>query len=179
MSKLSMAGRLLAAILCSLMLLAVACHTLNDSRIPAMPVNLNLSDRGMWSAYGVAGFGDFNYFVFQSSSPRQPSGFPYVDTSATGFGGVLLISGVDPFTGDAGVPLAYDLSCPVEKSPVIRVAIDPVSLEAVCPVCDSHYNVSSGAGAPTEGEAVALHYGLKRYYCHPTSLGGYLINDRQ
>lgn len=161
-----------------LLICLAGCHSINDSRIPAMPVNINLSDRGIWASYGVSGFGEFTYFVFQSGSAREPAGFPYVETSATGYGGVLLIEGVDPFTGDAGVPLAYDLSCPVEKSPTIRVAVDPQDFEAICPVCDSHYNVTTGAGAPTAGEAVGLHYGLKRYYCHPASLGGYIINDR-
>lgn len=170
------AGSLIAVIM---LLSAGGCRSINDSRIPAMPVNINLSDRGMWTAYGVSGFGDFDYFVFRSGSAREPSGFPYVDTSATGFGGVLLIEGIDPFSGESGSPMAYDLSCPVEKSPTIRVRIDGQNYEAVCPVCDSHYNVTTGAGAPTAGEALTLHYGLKRYYCHPTSSGGYIINDRQ
>lgn len=155
------------------------CETVNDTRIPAMPVNINLADNGMWTAYGVSGFGDFQYFIFSSGSPREPVGFPYTDRSATGFGGVLLIEGVDPFNSQAGVPLAYDLSCPVEKSPTIRVAIDPSNYEAVCPVCDSHYNVTTAAGAPVSGEAVTLKYGLKRYSCFPASTGGYIITDRK
>lgn len=162
-----------------LAVVAMGCHSVDDTRIPAAPVNINLSDAGMWSTYGVSGVGSYNYFIFQSGTPRQPSGFPYVDTSATGYGGVLLIEGFDPFSGDAGVPLAYDLSCPVEKSPEIRVKIESENYEAVCPVCDSHYNVLTGAGAPTAGEALTLHYGLKRYYCIPTSSGGYIISDNR
>lgn len=182
-SKIDFLSRRRAITKYSLLLLVLpmlgGCESINDSRIPAMPVMINLSDRGMWNAYGVSGFGDFNYFVFQSGSPREPAGFPYTETSATGYGGVLLIEGVDPFSTEAGVPVAFDLSCPVEKSPVIRVAVNPSNYEAICPVCDSHYNVTTGAGAPVSGEAVTLHYGLKRYYCHPTTLGGYIITNTQ
>lgn len=175
--RLRISGRL--ALLSLILLTLAACDTVDDSRIPSMPVNINLSDPGMWNTYGVAGFGDFNYFVFQPDSPREPSGFPYNDMSATGFGGVLLIEGMDPFMLETSMPLAYDLSCPVEKSRTIRVVIDPRTYEAVCPVCDSHYDVTMGAGAPTAGPAVAYKYGLRRYYCHRTNTNGYLINDRQ
>lgn len=162
------------------MVIVGGCDTVDDSRIPAMPVNINLSDPGMWNAYGVSGFGDFNYFVFQEGSPREPSGFPYTDISATGYGGVLLIEGMDPFQLETSMPLAYDLSCPVEKSRTIRVRIDPATYEAVCPVCDSHYDVTMAAGAPTSGPALTgeRKYGLKRYYCHRTTTNGYIINDR-
>lgn len=144
-----------------------------------MAVSINLSDPGVWATYGVAGFGSFNYFILQSNSPISPSGFTYLSNSATGFGGVLLIEGMDPFTAQTGVPLAYDLACPVEKQPTIRVAITGENYEAVCPVCDSHYDVTMGAGAPTAGPALTGEhkYGLRRYYCHPTSSGGYIIND--
>ena len=161
------------------LLITAACDTVDDDRIPGMPVNMNLSDPGMWNTYGVAGFGDFSYFVFMDGSPREPSGFPYTDMSATGFGGVLLIGGMDPFEMQTGVPLAYDLSCPVERTRTIRVRIDPATFEAVCPVCDSHYDVTMAGGAPVAGPALTgTHkYGLKRYYCHPASTGGYIINN--
>ncbi|MDE6811945.1 MAG: hypothetical protein K2J15_06285 [Muribaculaceae bacterium] len=158
---------------------AAGCDTVEDDRIPNMPVNINLSDPGMWNTYGVSGFGDFSYFVFMDGSAREPSGFPYTDISATGFGGVLLIEGMDPFEMQTGVPLAYDLSCPVERSRTIRVRIDPADFEAVCPVCDSHYDVTMAGGAPVAGPALtgSHKYGLKRYYCHPASTGGYIINS--
>ena len=75
--------------------------------------------------------------------------------------------------------MAYDLSCPVERSRTIRVRIDPADFEAVCPVCDSHYDVTMAGGAPVAGPALtgSHKYGLKRYYCHPASTGGYIINS--
>lgn len=175
-----MSGRRLPALAAAAALLLLGgCETVNDTRIPAMPVYIDLSNQGMWNSYGVSGFGSFRYFVCQTGSAIEPAGFPYKDGAATGYGGVLLIEGMDPFELQTSMPLGYDLSCPVEKSPTIRVAIDPKTFEAVCPVCESHYDVTMGAGAPTAGPALTgeRQYGLRRYAVHPTTLGGYIIND--
>lgn len=172
-------GAVRLLMLTAILLCAGACETVDDSRIPSYPVHIDLSDRGMWTAYGVSGFGSFNYFVCRTGAPVSPAGFPYKDGAATGYGGVLLIEGMDPFALDTSVPLAYDMSCPVERSQNVTVAIDPETFEAVCPECGSHYDVTMGAGAPTSGPALtgARQYGLRRYVCHATTLGGYIIND--
>lgn len=156
-----------------------ACHSVDDTRIPAMPVYIDLSNQGLWNSYGVSGFGDYRYFVMQQGYPFEPAGFPYNARSATGFGGVLLIEGMDPFSQQTSFPMAYDLSCPVEKSPAVKVAVDPRNYEAVCPVCGSRYDVTMGAGAPVAGPALdgSRKYGLRRYTCNPTSLGGYYIQQ--
>lgn len=153
-------------------LLASACHQLNDERIPSMAVNIDLSNQGIWNTYGVHGYGQYNYFIY-TSSMRLPPGFSYVFGSATGYGGVLLISG-QGFSGDV-TPLAFDLSCPVERMPDIRVYVDNNSLEAVCPDCGSHYNVVEANGAPVKGPALSMHYALTPYNCYPTKNGGYII----
>lgn len=170
----------LAAVLAAMMApVLTGCETVDDSRIPSWPVHIDLSNQGMWNSYGVSGFGSWRYFVCQTGSAVEPAGFPYKDGAATGYGGVLLIEGMDPFELQTSMPLAYDLSCPVEKSQTIRVAIDPETFEAVCPVCRSRYDVTMGAGAPIAGEALSgeRQYGLRRYAVHPTTLGGYIIND--
>lgn len=151
-----------------------SCHKVDDDRIPAMPVSINLSDPGLWNTYGVAGFGLYRYFV---PSLRQPAGFSYTTSTATGYGGVLLIMGMNPFTADTNVPLAYDLACPVECDPSVRVAIDNTSFEAICPKCGSHYDVTMQGGSPVSGPASEgkYKYGLTRYQCMPTTLGGYMI----
>ncbi len=139
-----------------------------------MPVNINLSDAGMWNTYGVAGFGVCRYFVHTLG---EPSGFPYQVTSATGFGGVLLIGGMDPFTGDTEIPLAYDMSCPVECRSDVRVRVDESTMHAVCGVCGSVYDVTMRGGAPVSGTAAERKpkLGLTRYRCYKTITGGYLI----
>lgn len=151
-----------------------SCHNVDDDRIPAMPVNINLSDPGLWNTYGVAGFGLCRYFI-----PRlgQPAGFSYTVSTATGFGGVLLIMGMNPFSAETNVPLAYDLACPVECDPSVIVSVDSSTFEAICPKCGSHYDVTMQGGSPVSGPAFdGKHkYGLTRYQCFPTSMGGYMI----
>lgn len=167
-------GRLSSVLLLMIICLSVSsCHQLNDERIPLMAVNIDLSNQGLWNTYGVHAYGQYNYFIF-TTSMRQPAGFSYSYNSATGYGGVLLIGGQNVYTGDMA-PLAYDLSCPVERLPEVRVFIDNNSLEAVCPDCGSHYNVVEANGAPLSGPAQSMHYALTPYECYSTISGGYII----
>lgn len=161
-----------------ILIITGSCDSVNDDRIPRLAVNIVLSDAGMWNTYGVAGFGSSRRFIL-SGAIREPSGFPYNTRSATGYGGVLLVSGMDAFTNETGVALAYDLACPVECKPDIRVHVDPERYEAVCDVCGSHYDVTMGAGAPLSGPAAAgdRKYALRRYQCLPTQTGGYVITN--
>lgn len=152
-----------------------ACGSDTPSRFPAMPVAINLADPGLWNAYGVSALGQNRSFI---KAQRQPSGFAYTDATYTGFGGVLLICGIDGLTGQTSVPLAYDLSCPVECKADVRVAVDPATFDAICPKCGSHYNVYDAAGATVSGQAAAEGIrGLQRYTCRPSSTGGYTITQ--
>ena len=156
----------------------VSCNTVDDDRIPSMPVSINLSTQDLWNTYGVSGIGSYTKFI---AALREPRNFPFTDRTATGYGGVLLISGINPFTYEAGVPLAYDLACPVECKPDVRVNI--VATEAfpvaVCPVCGSHYDVVEFGGSPTSGPALSRKLGLRRYECRENIVGsvitGYYI----
>lgn len=163
--------------ICLLILASVlfpACNTVDDDRIPAVPVSINLSTPDLWTTYGVSGYGSYRLFVRELGEPRN---FAYTASTATGYGGVLLISGVNPFTLEAGVPMAYDLACPVERQSDIRVRMetDGMISFAVCPECGSHYDVVERGGAATSGPALSERYGLTRYECRPTVYGGYLI----
>lgn len=166
--------------LCHLALAAIlaplaACDSLDDSGIPSLPVTVNLGDAGMWNSFGVHAFGQYRYFIKNS----EPSGFFYSANSYTGFGGVLLICGMDPFSSESGVPLAYDLACPVECKADVRVAIDPENFEAVCPVCHSHFDVTMAGGAPLSGPAAKGKdkRRMRRYSCKASQLGGYVITN--
>lgn len=143
-----------------------ACDSVDEDRIPAMPVQIVLANPGLWTTYGVFAYGQHRDFIRET---RTPANFAFTETTYTGYGGVLLIMGMDPFGAGAMIPLAYDLSCPVECQPNIRVAIDENTLEAVCPVCNSHYDVTVAGGAPTAGPALTgdVKYGLQRYRCVP------------
>ena len=151
---------------------ATSCHQLNDERLPVMNVSINLDNPGIWDAYGVHYYGQFNNFIL-ATGIRLPAGFPYNSLSATGYGGVLLIYGQNAFTGDVG-PLAYDLSCPVERQPDVRVYVN-ADFEAVCPECGSHYNVTEAGGSPTSDPAKAMNYAMTHYQCYPSVNGGYVI----
>ena len=163
--------RLLAAFALTLSL--VSCREIDDDRIPSMAVNINLSDPGLWNTYGVAGYGLSRCFIKQLG---QPEGFRYLERTQTGFGGVLLIGGMDPYTTETNVPLAYDLACPVERNANIRVRIDPGSFEAICPECGSKYDVTMAGGAPLSGPAAADKYGMRMYHCIPNGMGYMIVN---
>ena len=162
--------RLFACLVAGIIL--CACQPLNDERIPMMPVYIDLSNPGIWSTYGVFGFGDFRYFIMED---RDPPGFPYTYNSATGYGGVLLVGGQNAYTGEAG-PLAYDLSCPVERMPDVRVFYDPNIMMAVCPVCRSIYDVVEAGGAPKDGPALGMHLAMTPYSVYGTNTGGVIIS---
>lgn len=155
-----------------------ACNQVEDDRIPSLPVYINLSGAGMWNSYGVAGVGLNRRFI-NYEGEKSPAGFPYNANTYVGYGGVLLVGGIDPFTSDPNVPLAYDLSCPVERSRTVRVYIDDSNLEAVCPVCGSHYDVITAGGAPTAGPALTgkHKYALRRYQADAAVGGGYIIHN--
>lgn len=144
-----------------------------------MPVNIAFSDAGVWNSYGVSGFGSHRYFIYNPSGKSQPTGFAYKSTSATGFGGVLLIEGVDPLSAVTATPLAYDLSCPVERNPKIIVAVENETYMAVCPECHSVYDVTVAHGAPISGEAATgkYKYALKSYRVITNGTGGYYITN--
>ena len=156
-----------------------SCQSVDDERIPNMLVNISIADAGLWNTYGVSGFGSNRTFIYKTSGTSVPTGFPYKLGNGTGFGGVLLIEGMDPFSSVTAAPLAYDLSCPVERKPDIRVNIDNDTYVAICPECGSSYDVTMQKGAPISGVAATgkYKYALKSYKCIPSGNGGYFITN--
>lgn len=134
--------------------MVAGCHHIDDDRIPVMPVYIPFSSVGVWDLYGVSGAGQYRYFI---KSEGKPSNYPYTATSATGFGGVLLMSDIH------SQPVAYDLACPVECKATTRIAVDSDELIARCPVCGSTYDVITNYGYPLSGPAAERGYGLQRY----------------
>lgn len=162
-----------AASLLAAALALVSCETTDDNRIPAYPVQIMLDNPGLWNTYGVSAYGQSRNFIRQTGTP---SDFHFLESTYTGFAGILLIMGMDPFNAGDIIPLAYDLSCPVECKEYIRVHIDHSTLEAICPQCGSHYDVTMGGGTPTAGPALdgTPRYALQRYHAYPSG-GGYII----
>lgn len=143
------------------------CKSVDDDRVPVMPVNIGFATVADWNIYGVNGAMDWNVFI---RSERRPSGFFYTEATYTGFGGVLLVC-------DAlGNPLAYDLACPVECRQDVRISVNPDdNYLAECPECHSRYDVFSLYGNSVSGPAADRGYGLRRYSVGPGRGGEYRV----
>ena len=119
------------------------------SRIPDASVNLR-ANIDYWKITAIL---DYHRYVDKQGLP---------ETSFLGFGGILLVNGF-PVNGESVAYYAFDLSCPVEARPDIKVGINKELLQAECPKCKSRFAVFEGAGYPTYGEAKEKSYYLKRY----------------
>lgn len=147
-----------------------ACSHIDDDRIPPAAVYIPFKTVGEWQVYGVAGAMDYRYFV---QSEGEPKGYPYPVAAATGFGGVLLACDVN------GLPVAYDMACPVECRYNVRVRVVKNEVYAECPVCHSTYNVFiTPYGYPLSGPAAQNHYGLATYIVAPGSMNEFMIVTR-
>lgn len=143
-----------------------ACDHIDNKTVPRFTVHIDLGGYAMWSMYGVNGMG--NYRIFNREK-GLPSNFPFNVNTYTGYGGVLLMMGLD-------TPLAYDLSCPVEVSQQVILSISNENFEAICPRCGSHFNPLTGAGGPVSGVAINNKVGMRQYRVLPSN-GGYIITN--
>lgn len=134
------------------------CHSveLKDNIVTGW-VYIPFTTQGDWEVYGVSGALDSRRFIM---AKNVPAGYPYQQQCGTGMGGVLLVSTV------YGDYRAFDLACPVERSPAVLVAINSDTNMAVCPKCKSVYDVfqlQGGPGYPVEGPALADGCALTPY----------------
>ena len=97
--------QLIIAALACLMALG-GCDKVDNKVVPNFTVRINLGTYALWTTYGVNGVGD--YVIFNREK-KLPSNFPFTADTYTGYGGVLLIKGLDISTSTYE-PLAYDLS---------------------------------------------------------------------
>ena len=148
------------------LVMAGACEHIDNKAIPNYTVRIDLGSYALWNTYGVGGMGEYRIF---NRDKRTPANFPYNVNTYTGYGGVLLMMGIDS-------PMAYDLSCPVEASPEIILSIDNTNFDAVCPRCGSHYNPLTGNGGPLSGVAITNKVGMRQYRVTPSN-GGYFISN--
>lgn len=148
-------------LLISLITLVVvgSCDSVDDERIPYAAVHLSFATVGDWHQWGVAeeSAGYRKYIFVRGSRDNVPVGFPYKDVDATGYGGLLVVSDV------LGNLVAYDLSCPYEARPDVRLNVPEGELYAECPKCHSTFDIFTNHGNPRSGPAAERHYGLRRY----------------
>ena len=148
------------------LVITTSCEHIDNKSVPRFTVRIDLGNYAMWNTYGVNGMGDYRIF---DRTKNLPANFPYNVSTYTGYGGVLLMMGMDG-------PMAYDLSCPVEASHNIILSIDPNNFEAVCPKCNSHYDPLMNAGGPVKGVAINNKVGMRQYRVVPSN-GGYVITN--
>ena len=134
-----------------------ACHSVDDNRIPYSEVHLTFHTVGDWNIYGVKGAAADHRSYILTRTEHIPTDFPYTTLDRTGYGGLLLVTDV---LGDV---LAYDLACPYEARPGIRVSVPNGELFAECPVCGSTYDIFTNYGKPRSGPASDKGYSLTRY----------------
>ena len=149
-----------------LALAATSCEHIDSKAVPNFTVRIDLGNYALWTTYGVNGMGDYRIF---NRDKRLPANFPYNVNTYTGYGGVLLMMGMDG-------PMAYDLACPVEVSPEITLSISADNFDAICPRCGSHFNPLTGAGGPVSGVAINNKVGMRQYRVNPSN-GGYFISN--
>jgi len=147
-------------------LMSASCEHIDNKTVPNFSVRIDLGGYALWNTYGVNGMGDYRIF---NRDKHLPANFPYNVNTYTGYGGVLLIMGME-------APLAYDLSCPVEVSQDVILSIDAEKLEAVCPRCNSRFDPLMGAGGPVSGVAINNKVGMRQYRVLPSN-GGYVITN--
>lgn len=143
--------------LCALLPCALAgCDNYDEERIPSRNVHIEINT-AEWSRYGVNGYMEWQAFIRNA----EPQGFPWRSNEYSGFGGVLLVCGLEYRL------LAYDLACPVECQSNVRIHVDEAQGIAVCSLCGSTYDVFNGYGQPLSGTAKDEKYGLTSYRVIP------------
>ena len=152
------------AALLTLAAATTSCDHIDNKTVPNFSVRIDLDSYALWNTYGVNGVGDYRIF---NRIKQIPANFPYNVNTYTGFGGVLLMMGIDG-------PLAYDLSCPVEINQDVILSIDAENFNAVCPRCHSRFDPLMGNGGPLSGVAINNKVGMRQYRVMPNN-GGYTI----
>lgn len=137
-----------------------------NASIPPLPVYLKFNSLGEWQTYGVTSALSSAYFNKEKNIPEN---FPFATESATGFGGILLVSDIN------GNPIAFDAACPVESDAKTIVSVETENYHAVCAKCGSHFDIVSNPGMPISGIALQKGYAMMKYKVSPNSKGAYTI----
>jgi nitrite reductase/ring-hydroxylating ferredoxin subunit len=115
-----------------------ACNKAYISSIPDSPVYLELDltfeDKDLLPASA--------YKIFTPQNIGQ-------SVEKTGFGGVLVYHGLSG--SGTGAYYAFDIACPYEASRSVTLHVDDDHLHAVCPKCESRYELLFGLGNPVGG----------------------------
>ncbi len=137
-----------------------SCDDNYYSSIPDYPVNLQLN---LTSTYPTFKNSTNQFLLFKTRK---------FDSDRIGYGGILVYSGLSLDDSGNTQFYAFDMSCPYEVKPDVRVFPNDRG-QAICEKCGSVYDIGFGNGLPSSGPSKEA---LKRYR---TMLSGdYLIISR-
>jgi nitrite reductase/ring-hydroxylating ferredoxin subunit len=124
--------------LCLLAFSLYSCGKTYISSIPNYPVYLELN-----LAYDAK-----DLLPMQSYKIYTPGNIDQA-IEQTGFGGVLVYHGIGASGMDAW--FAFDAACPHEANRSVTVEVDDDHIYAICPKCQTKYELMSGSGRPESG----------------------------
>jgi nitrite reductase/ring-hydroxylating ferredoxin subunit len=126
------------ALFCVLAVLILSCDKPYISSIPDYPVYLELDldfeDKALKEIQA--------YHIYTKDNINQ-------DIERTGFGGVLVYHGISD--NGMGAYYAFDAACPHEAKRTVTVEVDVDRIYAVCPKCQSKYELLNGIGNRISG----------------------------
>lgn len=138
-------------IFCLVVFLLFACNKTHVSTIPNFPVYLELDltyeDKDLIRLQA--------HKIYTHASINQ-----YVGVFSVGFGGVLVYHGIDTGSGEY---FAFDAACPFEANRSTLIEVESDEVFAVCPKCNSKFELLNGIGNPVSGPANDEGYYLKKY----------------
>lgn len=126
-----------------LLLVFIGCENGEQRRIPDAPVYLELDLTGRYSTFR----NPYDTVVYDYNTPKTVKDY-------IGFGGILVNVGYD------GNYYAYDLACPYDVDPGIRVYPDRSGMKAICKSCGSEFEIWNGTGMVSKKPS---KWNLKRY----------------
>jgi nitrite reductase/ring-hydroxylating ferredoxin subunit len=126
----------------------LSCDKTYISSIPDYPVYLELDldyeDKALKAIQA--------YHIYTQKDINQ-------DIERTGFGGVLVYHGISD--NGTGAYYAFDAACPHEANRTVTVEVDADRIYAVCPKCQSKYELLNGIGnrisGPSKEQLKAYH----------------------
>ena len=126
-------------IILSLSSFSLSCKEEARPSIPSCEVYIEVSRSSFPNDYAKLQNPNSAVSYIYTPGVPMPANFKY------GYGGVLIFRDLD------GKIRSCDLACPVEASRTVRVEVNMPF--AVCPVCNSKFDLSHGFASPTAGPA--------------------------
>ena len=91
---------------------------------------------------------EFNILNENLNAPGTVATFikPRYSNEYVGYGGVVFFHNFDDSFA------AYDLACPNEVDPQVRLNVDSIVGEAICPKCGAVFDIGYARGYPVQGD---------------------------